>query len=66
MILPPGGFLTLGAILLGFAWWEERHTPARQGVRQWFHGVDPGSVPGTAVAGAGTGGLRAPEEGGAD
>jgi len=24
MILPPGGFLTLGALLLGLAWWEER------------------------------------------
>ncbi len=24
MILPPGGFLTLGALLIGLAWWEER------------------------------------------
>lgn len=24
MVLPPGGFLTLGAILLGTAWWRER------------------------------------------
>ena len=24
MILPPGGFLTLGCWLLGLAWWEER------------------------------------------
>ena len=24
MILPPGGFLTLGALLLGLAWWQER------------------------------------------
>ncbi|MBW2269845.1 MAG: electron transport complex subunit RsxE [Deltaproteobacteria bacterium] len=24
MILPPGGFLTLGVLLLGLAWWEER------------------------------------------
>jgi len=24
MILPPGGFLTLGALLLCLAWWEER------------------------------------------
>ncbi|MGE0351942.1 MAG: electron transport complex subunit RsxE [Gemmatimonadales bacterium] len=24
MILPPGGFLTLGVILLGIAWWKER------------------------------------------
>jgi electron transport complex protein RnfE len=25
MILPPGGFLTLGSLLLGLAWWQERH-----------------------------------------
>ena len=24
MILPPGGFFTLGLLLLGLAWWEER------------------------------------------
>ena len=24
MILPPGGFLTLGVLLLGLAWWQER------------------------------------------
>ena len=24
MILPPGGFLTLGFLLLGLAWWERR------------------------------------------
>lgn len=38
MILPPGGFFTLGAILLAFAWWKERGTPAPR-VRQWPHGV---------------------------
>ena len=26
MVLPPGGFLTLGVILLGKAWWRERRT----------------------------------------
>lgn len=26
MILPPGGFFTLGGILLAFSWWEERKT----------------------------------------
>ncbi|MFQ5515742.1 MAG: electron transport complex subunit RsxE [Myxococcota bacterium] len=26
MILPPGGFLTLGALLLGLAWWQERRS----------------------------------------
>jgi electron transport complex protein RnfE len=40
MILPPGGFFTLGFILLGFGWWEDRKkgekTPA---VREWPHGV---------------------------
>ncbi len=33
MILPPGGFLTLGVLLLVLAWWQERHPeakPARQ------------------------------------
>jgi len=28
MVLPPGGFLTLGIILLGVSWWEGRRTPA--------------------------------------
>lgn len=27
MVLPPGGFLTLGVILLGMAWWKQRRTP---------------------------------------
>jgi electron transport complex protein RnfE len=78
MILPPGGFLTLGVILLAFAWWEERHSPTRPGIRQWTHGVDPGSVPdpagamvaglggtpGGAIGGSGSRGARAPEKGG--
>lgn len=29
MILPPGGFLTLGFLLLGLAWWEQRKAAAR-------------------------------------
>ena len=38
MILPPGGFLTLGFILIGFGWWTERnHESVRP--RQWMHGV---------------------------
>jgi electron transport complex protein RnfE len=38
MILPPGGFFTLGILLLGFAWWEERkNVPVHP--RQWPHGV---------------------------
>ena len=28
MVLPPGGFLTLGVILLAMAWWKERRTAA--------------------------------------
>lgn len=38
MILPPGGFLTLGFILLAFGWWQERRSEAVR-VRQWPHGV---------------------------
>jgi electron transport complex protein RnfE len=30
MILPPGGFLTLGALLLGLAWWQERRSEHSQ------------------------------------
>jgi len=28
MVLPPGGFLTLGVILLGLSWWQARRAPA--------------------------------------
>lgn len=38
MILPPGGFLTLGFILLGFGWWTERKQKSVR-PRQWMHGV---------------------------
>jgi electron transport complex protein RnfE len=41
MILPPGGFLTLGFILLGFGWWKERQAETIR-VRQWPHGVASG------------------------
>ena len=41
MILPPGGFLTLGFILLAFGWWKERQTETIR-VRQWPHGVASG------------------------
>ena len=37
-ILPPGGFLTLGFILLAFGWWKERRSETPR-VRQWPHGV---------------------------
>lgn len=40
MILPPGGFFTLGFLLLGLAWWRERREAAdRPSVRRWPHGV---------------------------
>ncbi len=38
MILPAGGFFTMGFILLGFAWWEERKT-VRVQPRRWMHSV---------------------------
>ena len=41
MILPPGGFLTLGAILLAFGWWRERRAAPGPGLRRWPHGVLP-------------------------
>jgi electron transport complex protein RnfE len=38
MILPAGGFFTLGFILLGFGWWEERKKkPVHP--RTWMHQV---------------------------
>lgn len=39
MILPPGGFLTLGFILLWFGWWRGRKAAETPGVRRWPHGV---------------------------
>lgn len=38
MILPPGGFFTLGFILLGLSWWKGREKAAPE-VRRWPHGV---------------------------
>ncbi len=39
MILPPGGFLTLGFILLGLGWWRERRAGPVPQPRRWPHGV---------------------------
>lgn len=41
MILPPGGFLTLGAILMGMSWWWQRGEKKDEAVkpRRWPHGV---------------------------
>jgi electron transport complex protein RnfE len=41
MILPPGGFLTLGFILLAFGWWRGRKEAEVPRVRRWPHGVAP-------------------------
>jgi electron transport complex protein RnfE len=38
MILPPGGFFTLGVILLAFGWWKERQAEQIR-PRRWPHGV---------------------------
>jgi len=38
MILPPGGFFTLGFILLGFGWWKAREEEKPK-LRHWPHGV---------------------------
>lgn len=38
MILPAGGFFTLGFILLGFAWWKGRKTQTVR-PRRWLHDV---------------------------
>jgi electron transport complex protein RnfE len=39
MILPPGGFLTLGVFLLVLGWWRGRTEGALAQVRRWPHGV---------------------------
>ncbi len=41
MILPPGGFFTLGVILLAFGWWKERKVEQVR-PRRWPHGVTTG------------------------
>ncbi len=41
MVLPPGGFFTLGFILLSFGWWKGRQAGTSR-VRQWPHGVASG------------------------
>jgi electron transport complex protein RnfE len=38
MILPPGGFFTLGFVLLGFGWWKSREEEKPK-LRHWPHGV---------------------------
>ena len=56
MILPPGGFFTLGLLLLGLAWWEERKAePVHP--RSWPHGVTDQVRTGVSM-GAGSPGFR--------
>jgi electron transport complex protein RnfE len=38
MISPPGGFFTLGFILLFLGWWETRRTQKRE-IRHWAHSL---------------------------
>jgi electron transport complex protein RnfE len=38
LVLPPGGFLTLGVLLLGLSWLKQRRAPAAE-VRPWPEGV---------------------------
>ncbi len=56
MILPAGGFFTLGILLLVFAWWEERKTPEVH-PRHWPHGV---TVQVERAAGSGSATVQAP------
>lgn len=44
MILPPGGFFTLGFILLAFGWWGTRRQPKPR-LRRWPHGVREVATP---------------------
>jgi electron transport complex protein RnfE len=36
MVMPPGGFFTIGLYLLAFGWWKERGEPTTD-VRRWPH-----------------------------
>jgi len=55
MILPPGGFLTIGVILLVIAWWGERRTAGAE-PSPWPEGVGPEATPATVGPGAGSDG----------
>ena len=55
MILPPGGFFTLGFILLAFGYWRERRDSAlkRPAVREWPHGVTVSTAPAQRASSSG-------------
>lgn len=57
MILPPGGFFTLGVILLGVSWWAERGAETEQAVqpRRWPQGVRTERPAGEVRAGGAAG-----------
>jgi electron transport complex protein RnfE len=51
MVMPPGGFFTIGAYLLLFGWWQERKTRAgRVEKRSWPHAATVRREPGEVVA----------------
>ncbi|CAN5617841.1 electron transport complex subunit E [soil metagenome] len=52
MILPPGGFFTLGAIMLVLAWWTQRRVRRPQ-PRQWTNQVVPAPPREPVIAGGG-------------
>ena len=47
MVLPPGGFFTMGCVLLVYSWWTKRKT--KPAVRRWIH---PATVDGSSVVGS--------------
>lgn len=55
MILPPGGFLTLGVVLLLMGWWTERGEETEEAVqpRRWPQGVRTEEPAGRVRAGSG-------------
>lgn len=55
MILPPGGFLTIGVILVVIAWWSERRSSEAR-VRPWPEGIGPEKEPAAVGTGTDTGG----------
>ena len=61
MILPPGGFLTLGALLLGLAWWQERNQQrVEMPHRDEAAGGESVAVAGIALSGTSLPGGKAP------
>lgn len=52
MVLPPGGFFTIGFYLLLFGWWRERRErgAGRREVRRWPHQVTVPAEPAPAEA----------------